>query len=246
MGAHSRPKGMHRGETAPIVDIDLSLGTRKLGAATGVAVVAAGAAVALAPAAGAAATPDDFARLRMCESGGNYATNTGNGYYGAYQFSLQTWRGMGNTGLPSDASPAEQDAQAARLQAARGWQPWPACSRKLGLSSGPSVTGASASKPVVIRGTKVTSRSAPFVPTTPPAFGDVTLNAGLIGEQRADVRAWQTVMRSRGWSIAVDGYFGPQSASIARAFAAEKGIPTGSGGVVDLTMWDAAWTLPVT
>ena len=29
--------------------------------------------------------------LRLCESGGNYQTNTGNGYYGAYQFSIATW-----------------------------------------------------------------------------------------------------------------------------------------------------------
>jgi uncharacterized protein YabE (DUF348 family) len=50
-----------------------------------------------------------LAKLRACESGGNYADNTGNGYYGAYQFSLGTWERLGNTGLPSDALPAVQD-----------------------------------------------------------------------------------------------------------------------------------------
>ena len=48
--------------------------------------------------------------LRDCESGGNYQDDTGNGYYGAYQFSLGTWERDGYTGLPSDAPPAEQDA----------------------------------------------------------------------------------------------------------------------------------------
>jgi uncharacterized protein YabE (DUF348 family) len=47
--------------------------------------------------------------LRDCESGGNYGDDTGNGYYGAYQFSLGTWERLGNTGLPSSAAPATQD-----------------------------------------------------------------------------------------------------------------------------------------
>jgi len=48
-------------------------------------------------------------KLRQCESGGNYADNTGNGYYGAYQFSLGTWQRLGYSGLPSDAPPSVQD-----------------------------------------------------------------------------------------------------------------------------------------
>jgi hypothetical protein len=58
---------------------------------------------------------DDWYRLRVCESGNNYAINTGNGYYGAYQFDLGTWRSVGGTGLPSQASPATQDALALQL-----------------------------------------------------------------------------------------------------------------------------------
>jgi uncharacterized protein YabE (DUF348 family) len=48
-------------------------------------------------------------KLRTCESGGNYADNTGNGYYGAYQFSLSTWQRLGYSGLPSSAPPSMQD-----------------------------------------------------------------------------------------------------------------------------------------
>ncbi len=69
--------------------------------------------------------PGILARIRMREAGGNYATNTGNGYYGAYQFSLGTWRGVGGSGLPSDASPAEQDMRAQMLYDERGCSPWP-------------------------------------------------------------------------------------------------------------------------
>jgi hypothetical protein len=77
-------------------------------------------------AAGWAASPRAV-RLRNCESGGNYATNTGNGYYGAYQFNAGTWRGIGGSGLPSNASKAEQDYRAWLLWKSRGWQPWPHC-----------------------------------------------------------------------------------------------------------------------
>jgi hypothetical protein len=71
------------------------------------------------------------APLRECEAGGNYATDTGNGYAGAYQFDWSTWAGVGGTGNPAHASPAEQDYRAWRLWSARGFQPWPACGARL-------------------------------------------------------------------------------------------------------------------
>ena len=74
-----------------------------------------------------------WARLRWCESGGNYRANTGNGFYGAYQFAAGTWHGLGYAGLPHQASPQTQDEAAQRLQARSGWGQWPACSRRLGL-----------------------------------------------------------------------------------------------------------------
>jgi len=82
---------------------------------------------------GTVAAGGAWAALAKCESGGNPRTNTGNGYYGLYQFSLSTWRSLGGTGLPSDASAAEQTRIAQKLQARSGWGQWPACSRKLGL-----------------------------------------------------------------------------------------------------------------
>lgn len=68
-----------------------------------------------------------LASIRACESGSNYATDTGNGYYGAYQFSMSTWRSVGGSGNPAHASPAEQDMRAQMMldQGRRG--EWPNC-----------------------------------------------------------------------------------------------------------------------
>jgi LysM repeat protein len=72
-------------------------------------------------------------RLAACESGGNWAINTGNGYYGGLQFSAATWRAVGGSGLPHQASKAEQIKRGQILQARSGWGQWPACTRMLGL-----------------------------------------------------------------------------------------------------------------
>lgn len=78
---------------------------------------------------------DALAKLRSCE--GAYTSNTGNGYYGAYQFNLGTWRSNAPAGyeymLPNEAPPTVQNQAATNLYQSRGWQPWPSCSRSLGL-----------------------------------------------------------------------------------------------------------------
>ena len=86
-------------------------------------------------------TPTNFAggttvwdRLAQCESGGNWATNTGNGYYGGLQFSLGTWHAYGGSGLPSNASRLTQIAIATKIRnASGGYGAWPACAASLGL-----------------------------------------------------------------------------------------------------------------
>jgi len=72
-------------------------------------------------------------RLAQCESGGNWATNTGNGYSGGLQFSSGTWRANGGSGSPHTASRAEQIRVAQRVLASQGWGAWPSCSARLGL-----------------------------------------------------------------------------------------------------------------
>ena len=83
----------------------------------------------------AAVSGDDaaiWAAIAQCESGGNPSINTGNGYYGMYQFSLPTWRSVGGSGLPSDASVEEQTMRARMLQQRSGWGQW-GCAYRLGL-----------------------------------------------------------------------------------------------------------------
>jgi hypothetical protein len=75
----------------------------------------------------------DFAAIRRCEASGDYSLNTGNGYYGAYQFAYRTWLDLGQSGLPSAAPPAAQDAAAYKLYLESGWSSWPACAAITGL-----------------------------------------------------------------------------------------------------------------
>ncbi len=72
-------------------------------------------------------------QLAACESGGNWAANTGNGYYGGLQFLPATWTSVGGSGLPHENSREEQINRGHILQSRSGWGQWPACSRKLGL-----------------------------------------------------------------------------------------------------------------
>ncbi len=72
-------------------------------------------------------------KLAKLESGGNWQTNTGNGYYGGLQFSQPTWESVGGKGLPCDASRDEQIMRGKILQKRSGWGQWPNTSRALGL-----------------------------------------------------------------------------------------------------------------
>jgi hypothetical protein len=191
---------------------------------------------------GAAPTVANFERLAQCESGGRWDINTGNGYYGGLQFSLGTWRGIGYGGYPHQASKATQIEAGQKLQARSGWGQWPACSRKLGLRGGGGAPAqAAAPAPKAPKASRSRSRS---VSTAQVAFGGTVTTADA-RTVREDVRTWQARMRQRGWKITVDGRFGPQSASVARRFAAEKGIPL-APNTLDAAAYGAAWSLPVT
>ena len=79
---------------------------------------------------------DVWDRLAQCESSGNWAINSGNGYYGGLQFNYATWHGYGGGAFadyPHQATREQQIVVAERLRAVRGYQPWPACRIKLGL-----------------------------------------------------------------------------------------------------------------
>ncbi|WP_306360992.1 resuscitation-promoting factor [Nocardia sp. CC227C] len=75
--------------------------------------------------------------LAQCESGGNWAINTGNGYYGGIQFDANTWARQGGLRYAPRADLATREEQIAIAEVTRqrqGWGAWPACTSRLGLS----------------------------------------------------------------------------------------------------------------
>lgn len=61
---------------------------------------------------------------------------------------------------------------------------------------------------------------------------------------RGHIRTWQARMAERGWTITVDGLFGPQTEYVLRQFQSEKGLAV--DGLLGPVSWSAAWTTPVT
>uniref|UniRef100_UPI00065DF713 transglycosylase family protein n=1 Tax=Mycolicibacterium aurum TaxID=1791 RepID=UPI00065DF713 len=96
-----------------------------------------GGSLALAGQAGAA-TDGEWDRVASCESGGNWAINTGNGYHGGLQFSPSTWAGHGGGEFAPAAYLAtkeEQIAVAERVLASQGKGAWPTCGRPLSAAT---------------------------------------------------------------------------------------------------------------
>jgi cell wall-associated NlpC family hydrolase len=103
-------------------------------------------------------------QLAHCESTGNWAANTGNGFSGGLQFTASTWAAYGGGQYAAQAHLATKDQQisvAARVAAGQGWHAWPACSKKLGLSG----KGASAPAAVNVAARQAAPR-APAAPVT--------------------------------------------------------------------------------
>jgi hypothetical protein len=169
------------------------------------AVSAAG--LALSATAANAATPTStWDSLAQCESGGNWSTNTGNGFSGGLQFTSGTWAAYGGTGSPADASREQQIAVAERVQASQGWGAWPSCASQLGLSGGGGAPVQSApvqSTPVqsapVKQATQVQSapvQQAPRHATSVPLSGETyTLQAGdtlsIVAQKLGIQGGWQ-------------------------------------------------------
>ncbi len=78
-------------------------------------------------------TATNWDKLAQCESSGNWAINTGNGFYGGLQFTLSTWREFGGTGMPHQKSRAEQIRIAEKVLRVQGPGAWPHCSYVAGM-----------------------------------------------------------------------------------------------------------------
>jgi hypothetical protein len=78
------------------------------------------------------ADPVNWDAVAQCESGGNWATNTGNGAYGGLQFKPATWAANGGIGSPENASREEQIRVAENVAAKQGMGAWPKCGANAG------------------------------------------------------------------------------------------------------------------
>ena len=141
-------------------------------------------------------------RLAQCESGGNWAINTGNGYYGGLQFSQSTWEGFGGGAYASRADLASREQQIAiaeKTLAGQGWGAWPACSAKLGLGeadkSGSAAAPAPSPSPAPApAGQGHAHRAAPAPDPAPRVHTHETASAP-VGHGSYQVRAGDTLVR---------------------------------------------------
>ena len=195
-------------------------------------------AVVFAGAGTAAADPSasDWKALRQCESGNRYTINTGNGYYGAYQFDLGTWRSVGGSGYPHQASKAEQDLRALRLYRLRGWSPW-ICADLVGLKNDSDAgSGRIPTSPPA-------SPSAPSKPSTPskPVAGTPKYpgHQYRVGAYSASLKTWQKQMGKMGYGLTGTGYFGPKTKAAVLALQKRAGLKV--VGYIGPKTWSAAW-----
>lgn len=122
------------------------------------------------------AAPDsEWDTVASCESGGNWAINTGNGYQGGLQFAPSTWSGHGGGEFAPSAHLAtkeEQIAVAERVLASQGKGAWPVCGRGLSGATPRNVVAdpAPLNAPLDAAGLNgVPLPAAPLPPPPPPA-----------------------------------------------------------------------------
>lgn len=97
-----------------------------------------------------AASLSTWDKVAQCESSGNWAINTGNGYYGGLQFSQPTWEGFGGTKYAARAdlaTKAQQITVAEKVLAVQGPGAWPVCGARAGLTRGGPSPDVQASAP---------------------------------------------------------------------------------------------------
>ena len=144
-----------------------------------IAGVAIGAPFAIA-AAPASASPD-WDAIAQCESGGNWSTNTGNGFSGGLQFTPGTWRANGGTGSAYQASREEQIRVAENVLQSQGIGAWPVCGKRGGGGhAAPAKKAAPVKKAPAKKATPVKKAAPVTTPVTVAANanGDYTVVAG--------------------------------------------------------------------
>lgn len=118
-----------------------------------------------------AAPASTWDKVAACESTGNWAINTGNGFYGGLQFTQQTWAGYGGTAYAPRADLASKSAQitiAEKVLAGQGPGAWPVCSKKAGLTAGGAPAAVDAGSATSTTPPKVTVPKTPAPAATAP------------------------------------------------------------------------------
>ena len=118
----------------------------------------------------AAATDGEWDQVARCESGGNWAINTGNGYYGGVQFAAGTWASHGGGEFAPSAQLATRDQQimvAERVLATQGRGAWPVCGGPLSGPTPREVLPAPAGMDAPLDAPGINGAPAPLAP--PPA-----------------------------------------------------------------------------
>lgn len=177
---------------------------------------------------------------------------------------VQKWAGL--TGASVDGVPGPQtwSAVARRLGSGAGkqdgivraWQAW--CNDQTAAPMPVVVPGAArqdTAKPMPVIVPAAARQDVPPAPAWllpkghligPNPNRRITWHDGTGGDHigRAHIRAWQEQMKTRGWSINVDGLWGNESTRVLRAFQTEKGLHV--DGILGPESWRAAWTTPTT
>ncbi|QWF85079.1 transglycosylase family protein [Amycolatopsis sp. CA-230715] len=184
-----------------------------------------------------------WAKLRMCESSGRYDINTGNGYYGAYQFNLATWQSVGGSGRPDQASPAEQDFRALYLYRMRGWQPWE-CAGMLGFSNDRDAR--TKRTPSYHESAYIGGRPLPPVPPAPkppaPPGGPKPAWPGVVyayGDCAPALKAFQLRMNAFGYGFSGTGCYYEKTKTAVLDLQRVNAI--NDSGRLGPKTWKAAW-----
>jgi resuscitation-promoting factor RpfA len=145
--------------------------------------------------------------VAQCESGGNWGTSTGNGYYGGLQFTPGTWRANGGTGSPQNASREEQIRVAENVLKTQGIGAWPVCGKRGGGHAAPVKKAAPKAK-VQKKAPKpaATPKAAPVQQAAPQTGnGDYEVKAGdtlsRIAQQLNIPGGWQALYQKNNTTI---------------------------------------------
>jgi resuscitation-promoting factor RpfA len=172
---HAQQGGRHR---APKQRRRYPLGVRGAAVLTGVALAGTvGNAVMRAPEAAADGSVN-WDAVAACESGGNWAISTGNGFFGGLQFTLSTWRANGGAGMPQNASRTEQIRVAENVLRTQGIGAWPVCGKRAGTPITTAAAPKHAAPPAPAIPLPASTSAPKHAAPGPPVGGTYTVAVG--------------------------------------------------------------------